>query len=46
MLGSNNHFVQSQQQNAADQKTQIASRLEELRRLRDEYFKRNGNNVP
>ena len=46
MLGSNNHFVQSQQQQAVDQKSQIASRLEELRRLRDEYFKKNGNGVP
>lgn len=46
MLGSNNHFVQSQKQQAVDQKTQIASRLDELRRLRDEYFKRNGNGVP
>lgn len=46
MLGANNHFVRSQQQQAAEQKSQIASRLEELRRLRDEYFKKNGNGVP
>ena len=36
--GSNNHFVQSK----ATQSTALASRLDELRRLRDEYFKKNG----
>lgn len=37
--GKNNHFQQSQ--NA--EKQLLAARLEELRRMRDEYFRKNGN---
>ena len=37
--GTNNHFQQSQ--NA--EKQLLAARLEELRRMRDEYFRKNGN---
>lgn len=44
--GTNNPFVQRQQADQADQaaqKTEIGNRLEELRKMRDEYFKQNGN---
>lgn len=41
--GSNNHFVKNQAQAVAQQGEAVASRLEELRRLRDEYFKKNTN---
>lgn len=37
--GTNNHFVKNQ--NA--EKQLLAARLEELRRMRDEYFRRNGS---
>lgn len=46
-LGNNNHFVKSQQPQtpaaAAPAQLQAAARLEELRRLRDAYFRQNGN---
>jgi hypothetical protein len=38
-FGSNNHFVQQ----ASQSKDMLASRLEELRRQRDEWFKKSGN---
>lgn len=38
--GDNNHFVKA----AAKQKGNVADRLEELRRQRDEWFKSNGSN--
>lgn len=41
--GTNNPFVQRQQADQAAQKTEIGNRLEELRKMRDEYFKQNGN---
>lgn len=41
-LGDNNHFVRSQKVEAAREHTAISSRLDELRRMRDEYFKQNG----
>ncbi len=41
--GTNNPFVQRQQADQAVQKTEIGNRLEELRKMRDEYFKQNGN---
>lgn len=41
--GTNNPFVQRQQVDEAKSKTEIANRLEELRRMRDEYFQQNGN---
>jgi hypothetical protein len=37
--GQNNHFVQ----NVGKEKDLVVSRLEELRRQRDEWFKKNGN---
>lgn len=40
-FGSNNHFVQQAKQ--ADSKDMLAARLEELRRQRDEWFRKNGN---
>lgn len=42
-LGSNNHFVQNKTKAGAQQNDLLASRLEELRRMRDEYFRKNGN---
>ena len=42
-LGSNNHFVQNKSKAGAQQNDLLASRLEELRRMRDEYFRKNGN---
>jgi hypothetical protein len=42
-LGSNNHFVRSQQQQKANDATSTAARIAELKRMRDEYFKQNGN---
>lgn len=42
-LGNNNHFVKAQVQQQVQQKTEVASRLEELRKARDAYFKQNGN---
>ena len=41
-LGDNNHFVRNQKIEAAKEHTAISSRLEELRRMRDDYFKQNG----
>jgi hypothetical protein len=41
-LGSNNHFVTQQKVEKAREHTEISSRLEELRRMRDTYFKQNG----
>jgi len=41
--GTNNPFVQRQQADQAASKTEIGNRLEELRKMRDEYFKQNGN---
>lgn len=38
-FGSNNHFVQQ----ASRSKDMLVSRLEELRRQRDDWFKKNGN---
>ncbi len=42
-LGQNNHFVQNKTKAATQQNEMLASRLEELRRMRDEYFKKNGS---
>lgn len=42
-LGANNHFVRSQQQQKANDATSTAARIAELKRMRDEYFKQNGN---
>ncbi|MHB1080164.1 MAG: hypothetical protein ACYC67_12225 [Prosthecobacter sp.] len=42
-LGSNNHFVTQQQVEKAREHTEISSRLEELRRMRDAYFQQNGS---
>ncbi len=42
-LGSNNHFVHAQQQQKVQAVTSSAARLQELRRMRDEYFKQNGS---
>jgi hypothetical protein len=41
-LGSNNHFVTQQKVENAREHTEISSRLEELRRMRDAYFQQNG----
>lgn len=41
-LGSNNHFVTQQKAEKAREHTEISSRLEELRRMRDAYFQQNG----
>ncbi|MFC5455054.1 hypothetical protein [Prosthecobacter fluviatilis] len=41
-LGSNNHFVTQQKAEKAREQTEISSRLEELRRMRDAYFQQNG----
>jgi hypothetical protein len=41
-LGTNNHFVRSQQIQKTNDAAAVAARLQELRRLRDEYFKQNG----
>jgi hypothetical protein len=41
-LGANNHFVRSQQIQKTNDAAAVAARLQELRRLRDEYFKQNG----
>lgn len=41
-LGSNNHFVTQQKVDKAREHTEISSRLEELRRMRDAYFQQNG----
>ncbi len=40
-FGSNNHFVQQASQNQSQE--MLVSRMEELRRQRDEWFKKNGN---
>ncbi|MBX7208232.1 MAG: hypothetical protein K1X78_07985 [Verrucomicrobiaceae bacterium] len=42
--GTNNHFVQNKTKAAAQQNEMLASRLEELRRMRDEYFRKSGTN--
>jgi hypothetical protein len=42
-LGTNNHFVQNKTKAGVQQNDLLASRLEELRRMRDEYFRKNGN---
>jgi hypothetical protein len=42
-LGNNNHFVKAQiPQGGVPQKTDVASRLEELRKARDAYFREQG----
>jgi len=41
-LGNNNHFVRQQKVDKETEHTAISSRLEELRRMRDAYFKANG----
>lgn len=41
--GTNNHFVQMKGRAAAQQSDLLASRLDELRRMRDEYFRKSGN---
>jgi hypothetical protein len=41
-IGDNNHFVRVQKVEKEREHTAISSRLEELRRMRDEYFKQNG----
>lgn len=43
-LGDNNHFVRAQVIQKAQQNSDVASRLEELRKMRDAYFKQYGNN--
>ena len=43
-LGANNHFVQNKSKASTQQNEMLASRLEELRRMRDEYFRKNGGN--
>jgi len=40
-LGTNNHFVKAQQHQKAQDASTVASRLQELKRMRDEYFKQN-----
>ncbi|MBB5034093.1 hypothetical protein [Prosthecobacter vanneervenii] len=42
-LGSNNHFVTQQKAEKAREHSEISSRLEELRRMRDAYFQQNGS---
>jgi len=42
-LGTNNHFVKAQKQQQEHDTHAIAARLEELKKMRDEYFKQNGN---
>lgn len=42
-LGNNNHFVKAQVMQETQRKTDVASRLEELRRARDAYFQQNGS---
>ncbi|SKB01094.1 hypothetical protein SAMN02745166_03306 [Prosthecobacter debontii] len=42
-LGNNNHFVRAQIQQQSQQRSDVASRLEELKKARDAYFKQNGN---
>lgn len=41
-IGDNNHFVRAQKVEKEREQTAISSRLEELRRMRDEYFRKNG----
>lgn len=41
-FGSNNHFVRQQKVEKEREHSAISSRLEELRRMRDDYFKQNG----
>lgn len=41
-FGSNNHFVRQQKVDKEREHSAISSRLEELRRMRDAYFKQNG----
>jgi hypothetical protein len=41
-FGDNNHFVRQQKIDKEREHSAISSRLEELRRARDEYFKQNG----
>ncbi len=42
-FGSNNPFVRARSAAVANEKNVLASRLEELRRMRDEYFRQTGN---
>jgi hypothetical protein len=42
-LGANNHFVRMPEIQRAKANSQVASRLEELRRMRDAYFRQNGS---
>ncbi|HEY1051484.1 MAG TPA: hypothetical protein VGE39_17045 [Prosthecobacter sp.] len=44
-LGNNNHFVKAQVEQQAQRKTDVAARLEELRKMRDAYFRQNGNGI-
>ncbi len=44
-LGANNHFVQNKTKAATQQNEMLATRLEELRRMRDEYFRKNGSSM-
>ncbi len=41
-FGTNNHFVHQQKVEKEREHSAISSRLEELRRMRDEYFRQNG----
>jgi hypothetical protein len=41
-LGANNHFVRAQHQQRVQDSQSTLSRLQELRRLRDQYFQQNG----
>jgi hypothetical protein len=41
-LGSNNHFVKAQEKKQTEDRHEIASRLQELRRMRDAYFQQGG----
>jgi hypothetical protein len=41
--GTNNPFVRARVTEKANQNNALASRLEELRRMRDEYFRQNGS---
>jgi hypothetical protein len=42
-LGANNNFVRAQQQQKVQDATSSAARLQELRKMRDDYFKQNGS---
>ena len=42
-IGANNHFVQYRTKAVEEQNAASTARIDELRRMRDEYFRRNGN---